>query len=476
MTFLRGADGRACAAGAIVMALLFGSMSNVRADACWDQWRAKLNAVGAPNTRYVALLKTTGDCSYVEKIQEINKRYNAMLLAVPCANMHIHVEPLVASRARWMRFCKTKPNTQTAKSSDPDKKNAASPAAGPLIAPPPNVSSQSASCSTITGLGGDTSAAANCNTGNSLLAAARAVRTQNPKAAAETYRQAAEAYRRAGDVDLANQILQEALSLVASNTPMPQDAPPSVPQMTPQPSPPAQPEPPPNQAAIASPPGPPSPAPQAALPGDQAIAARSDGADSCPPAIPASYWQNGPNADYCAKASTSCWERGSALYGYLCMPDPRATADTPDAGLEERLRSKLKRIRRTYKPPISPQALTALAYTACRDKSLDDRRRCIDDAELALLLGADSVVQAACASIAESIARHNQAVDEGPGPDDLKEARRWVCAADPALRAECASIQDRQAQVDCVDAVYVRGPGAYGNGLRSTLQKSLNAN
>jgi hypothetical protein len=92
-------------------------------------------------------------------------------------------------------------------------------------------------------------------------------------------------------------------------------------------------------------------------------------------------------------------------------------------------------------------------------------------AEVGILLGADGVVRAACASIADSIARHNQAVDAGPGPDWLEVARQWVCA--PDVRATCGSIQDRQAQLECVDAVYVGGPKAYGNGLRSTLQKSI---
>jgi hypothetical protein len=217
---------------------------------------------------------------------------------------------------------------------------------------------------------------------------------------------------------------------------------------------------------------------QAALRQDQPNAAPSD--DQCPPAIPASYWQNGPNADYCAKAN--CVERGSALYGYLCAPDPSSptAADTQDDGtaaLEQRLRSKLSKIQpRTYKPPMSPQALRALAYNSatCRKKPLAEKPRCFEDAEVGILLGADVLVDAVCASIADSIARHNKAVDDGPGPDWLKAQRQWVCAADPDVRTACASITDRQAQLDCVDAVYVRGPGAYGDGLRTTLQKSIN--
>jgi hypothetical protein len=81
---------------------------------------------------------------------------------------------------------------------------------------------QSVSCnSTITSKTMEPSAATNCRTGNSLLAAARAVRTQNTTAAAETLKEAADAYRRAGDITGANKILEEALSLVVASMPNP---------------------------------------------------------------------------------------------------------------------------------------------------------------------------------------------------------------------------------------------------------------
>lgn len=164
-------------------------------------------------------------------------------------------------------------------------------------------------------------------------------------------------------------------------------------------------------------------------------------------------------------------------YGYLCAPDAATAADAQEEAnspaWEQYMRSKLSRMRRSYKPPMSPQALRSLAFTACKDVSLADKPRCIEDAELGILLGADGVVRVACASIAESTARHNRAVDEGPGPDWLKAERQWVCAPDPNVRADCGSIQDKKAQVECVDAVYVGGPRAYGTGLRSKLQKSI---
>lgn len=275
-------------------------------------------------------------------------------------------------------------------------------------------------------------------------------------AAAAQFRKAADAFRLAGELALARVAADQAQTIETALNASPQTVPQSPPRSA----------------------GPQDQ--QAALPQDQSDATPSD--DQCPPAIPASYWQNGPNADYCAKASTSCVERGAALYGYLCAPDPGAptAADTQDPGaaaLEQRLRSTLSKIRpRTYKPPMSPQALRALAYRSatCKKKPLAEKPRCFEDAEIGILLGAEALVDAACASIADSIARYNKAVDDGPGPDWLKAQRKWVCAADPDVRTACASITDRQAQLDCVDAVYVRGPGAYGDGLRTTLQKSIN--
>jgi hypothetical protein len=41
---------------------------------------------------------------------------------------------------------------------------------------------------------------------------------------------------------------------------------------------------------------------------------------ACPALGPASYWQGTDNEEYCANAN--CVERGSALYGMVCFPDP----------------------------------------------------------------------------------------------------------------------------------------------------------
>jgi len=271
---------------------------------------------------------------------------------------------------------------------------------------------RSASCSTITGLGGDTSAATHCNTGNSLLAAARAVRAQNPRAAAETYKQAADAYRRAGDIELANTILQEALDAVASAANPPPASSIAPPVTSPNPNP-------------TAPPG-----PQAALPSDQPSAVPGDDADACPPAAPQDGWQD---ASYCATASKSCVDRGSALYGDRCYPPPQPADNVvcpkgQTSGLNGSCAPKTS-------PKISFDALNTQAVAACgADLGPEQRRRCIADAKLGYLL-----------------------------------------AHDPNVRAACARITHHNVQLSCADTVYLYGPDMpWDDTLRGALRAGLN--
>ena len=113
-----------------------------------------------------------------------------------------------APDAYMRQAAKQPPATQPVVPISPNR----SPASAPVVPTSPN--QQSVSCSDITGTNSGGPRSQNCDTGNSLVEAARAVRTKNPSAAAETYKQAADAYRRAGDIALANTILQEILSLV----------------------------------------------------------------------------------------------------------------------------------------------------------------------------------------------------------------------------------------------------------------------
>ena len=84
--------------------------------------------------------------------------------------------------------------------------------------------SQSASCSDITGLGGP--ALTNCNAGNAALTEAQELSRQNPVAARAKYQEAADSYRRAGDVTMANAIIAQMNALVAT---LPSNAPSQAP-------------------------------------------------------------------------------------------------------------------------------------------------------------------------------------------------------------------------------------------------------
>jgi hypothetical protein len=191
-------------------------------------------------------------------------------------------------------------------------------------------------------------------------------RLQNAAAAAESYRQAVESFRRAGDTALANAILAEAQSLIASVPANPLLLP-TTPQM---------------DSGVKAAPPPASPdGPQAALP----KATQAPESNACPIQVaPASPLQ-GANAEYCANAN--CVDRGSAYYGYVCYP-PSAAPASP-ANLNPR----------PYNSPVNPRELTAQALKACPDAmALERRRPCIEGSKLQYLLAHDPNVAAECAA------------------------------------------------------------------------------
>jgi hypothetical protein len=95
---------------ALATGLIFGSASNASASACFERLRAKTNVLRG--WEYVAKLKATGDCSYVEKIIEDSRRFTAIWRANPCKNvvetMHLTANQV---RAKYMRYCKKSPET-----------------------------------------------------------------------------------------------------------------------------------------------------------------------------------------------------------------------------------------------------------------------------------------------------------------------------------------------------------------------------
>jgi hypothetical protein len=174
-------------------------------------------------TQRVASFKRAGDCALLPGVMSLSDRVFADGFN-HCPNWH-RIKSHAQVERELRAFCRTNSAVATRKQSPSNEQSAPSQAAAPAD---PAALPKSASCSNITGTKGGVPAATECKTGNSLLAAARAVRAQNPAAAAETYKQAAEAYRRAGDVALATTILQEALTIITaapSSAPQPQSGP-----------------------------------------------------------------------------------------------------------------------------------------------------------------------------------------------------------------------------------------------------------
>jgi hypothetical protein len=263
------------------------------------------------------------------------------------------------TRARLGHYCKQKPAIATAPQD-------AQPAAAPSTAAMP----KSASCSDITGLGGDSPAKTNCNTGNSLLAAARAVRTQNPQAAAETYKQAADAYRRAGDITLANSVLAEAQALIASAA---------------------------NQAAPTAPPvAAPVPSPNP----DPQVASNNQAPyqDGNPGVL---HWHHTDDPADCANANSV--ERSSAEWGYMCVRW-RHTSDPDDCWLahpDERATAAWQRLcgQILYTSPLSPRDLDAKASAACNGQPDDTLRACLRNTKVSLAIQSDQNVRAQCGAL-----------------------------------------------------------------------------
>jgi hypothetical protein len=457
-------------------------VSQARADGCQVAVAALNKTVNAQNLAYAAQLRQikgfgtpamVAECPKIialmqsriaeqPQVQSLKQRAislcgsrfspkpGAIAGRVTSANMS--PEQVIATAQQIISVCNTAMGQQSGAPASAEKVNDRPEVAAPA---PPN--QQSASCSDITGTGGS-AGPSNCtptsgvpaniqtqiNQAQSYMQAAQTVKQSDSSAsgqaaAAAQFRKAADAFRLAGELALARMAADQAQAIEATLSAGPQAVPQSSPQSVPLQD---------QRAALQG--------------GDQQNSTPSD--DQCPPAIPESDWQDGPNADYCAKASASCVDRGSALYGYLCAADATVAEQDPGiAAFDRRLRLKNADARHPYKPPISPQALRALAFSACSEKSLAEKPQCIENYELKILLGADGDMLNACASIADSIARHNKAVDEGPGPDWLKTQRRWVCEPDPDVRATCGSITNPEEKLGCVDEVYVNGP-AYVRG------------
>jgi len=321
----------------------------------------------------------------------------------------------------------------------------------PAAAPPPATSAatrQAVSCSTITGLGGDSPATTSCNTGNSLLASARAARTQNPQAAAEKYRQAADAYRQAGDIELANKVLQEGMSLVASAA-------------NPPPSPPADAQPP-----LASP-GPRravAPGQQAALPSDQPSAA---------PAAPGQHWMGSSDAADCANANSV--ERTGAAWGSACTVNLAAVCSiVRQNGYDTQDLADTHMGRGAYWVDICPNPGTATASNQAPDVT------CPEGASLNAMSCAPKTTPNITFDALNTQARAVCPADDGKTAEQqrscLADAKlAYLLANAPNVRASCAGITDHATQLRCADSVYLYGPSVpLRSGVRVAMRADMN--
>jgi hypothetical protein len=314
---------------------------------------------------------------------------------------------------------------------------------------------KSASCSDITGTNSGGPAATNCRSGDAALTAAQKQRWQNPAAARAKYQEAADAYRRAGDIAMANAILDEAKSLIVASAPNPppqasgaNQAPPFVPSAAPSAARPSAPQ----GSQQAGPPAAPQGNQQAALPAAPQAATSTSPQDALPSAQAGTGACVGPNlapycagqdySAYCAYAQQNPIEQTTALWGYVCVPDPASAQPAGPAAttadMSEAARARLAAgysSSRHYVSPISPRDLNAQALKACPDMALEQRRVCVENAKLRILL-----------------------------------------AGDPNVGAECADILNRDEQLACADVIYLYGPRApWRPGQKKVLWSRLDA-
>jgi hypothetical protein len=129
---------RVAACSILLAVLSLNSASDAKADACWDHWRAKLNAQNAVTIPLQNKLKKTGDCSLIDQIIASSDRYKELLRQIPCQHMTIHIDPNSHANIRKALEPYCKPQQLQAK-----------------VAPPAATTpSSSGSCSDITGTGG----------------------------------------------------------------------------------------------------------------------------------------------------------------------------------------------------------------------------------------------------------------------------------------------------------------------------------
>jgi hypothetical protein len=332
-------SGRAGTYLALAAGMMLATISNANADACWDHWKAKLNAQAAAGWKLVKLLKETGDCSYIPKLVADLHKSQAIIRAIPCENMNKNYGLSDdAERAKWSRYCRPQapknqhqqvaetpqntppaPAPSAAPASTPGQQPSANSVASALKKPDakePEATSQAAapapaakpeerktasatpapnpvdgSCSTITGLPGGSPPPGNCssngvppniqaqiNQAQSSMQQANQLRQVDPNY--DNKSKTVEALFRAAAAFQAAGDLAQAADAAEQAQPLVDEL-------------------------------------------------KNDFASNAgPPYAPAANWLGTENAEYCANANSV--ERGSAYYGYVCFPNTYSTEHLSD--------------------------------------------------------------------------------------------------------------------------------------------------
>ena len=163
-------------------------------------------------------------------------------------------------------------------------------------------------------------------------------------------------------------------------------------------------------------------------------AARGGGTISLPAAVPGAtnstnlprpsaqakdlpkYWDGIDYSDYCANANSV--ERGSALYGYLCIPDPLAYASQDQDN---------------YQPFPDPKDLDRKVSQICELSYSRDTRQCFFENKLRIVLDNNPDVRDACAeklgagsSLRDELAKRLGGGDDGQGDPNANAYTRCV--------------------------------------------------
>ncbi len=351
---------------------------------CTPADNARVNSIGA-RQKVVAARLRAGDCSAWPEWRRL------------WAASHAILSDSARRPTCWVkwkkeeRFPKCNGTVSTAKAAPADKPQvAAQPSSAPATKSgetASNANPRSSSCSDITGTSSTAPAATHCKDADRAVYAARQIRESNPRVAADEYKKAAAAARRAGDTNLELSILREAVEPVVSAIAPSTPAPPAVSSVAP--STPAAP------TVSTVPPRTPAPVISAITPSVSAAPSVSSPASPTVSGIPR-MWDG--TKDRCDDANDL--ERATAGWYVMCVQP--VLPKKQDTG---------------YRPNPDPLELQKQARQACGSYSRDTQQ-CFADFKLKAILAQNPGMREACEKkAAEQGALRRQLIERlGSGP------------------------------------------------------------